>query len=294
MNTSDSILEKINTIGIIGAGTMGRGIASIAASSNFTTLIYDINDKALTKAHANIARGYDRLVEKEEIDHNRLKEIESHLNFTSEIKSLSSCDFIIEAAVENLDLKKLLYSQLDDIVNKKAVLASNTSSLSITAISSAVKNNKDRVIGMHFFNPANLMKLVEVIKGEFTSDSAVELALSLAKRLGKTPVLCKDSPGFLVNRIARSFYGEALKIIGEENLRFEVIDNIMREEGEFRMGPFELMDLIGIDINYEVTKSVFEAFYYDPKYKPHPIQQKMVEAGMLGKKTGRGFYSYNQ
>jgi 3-hydroxybutyryl-CoA dehydrogenase len=294
LNTSDSILEKINTIGIIGAGTMGRGIASIAASSNFTTLIYDINDKALTKAHANIARGYDRLVEKEEIDHNRLKEIESHLNFTSEIKSLSSCDFIIEAAVENLDLKKLLYSQLDDIVNKKAVLASNTSSLSITAISSAVKNNKDRVIGMHFFNPANLMKLVEVIKGEFTSDSAVELALSLAKRLGKTPVLCKDSPGFLVNRIARSFYGEALKIIGEENLRFEVIDNIMREEGEFRMGPFELMDLIGIDINYEVTKSVFEAFYYDPKYKPHPIQQKMVEAGMLGKKTGRGFYSYNQ
>lgn len=294
MDSSNNTLDKIRTIGIIGAGTMGRGIASITASSNFTTLIYDINDKALTKAHANIARGYDRLVEKEEIDHDRLKEIESHLNFTSEIKSLSSCDFIIEAAVENLELKKLLYSQIDDIVNKDIVLASNTSSLSITAISSAVKNNKDRVLGMHFFNPANMMILVEVIKGEFTSDTTVDLTLSLAKRLGKTPVICKDSPGFLVNRIARSFYGEALKIIGEENLSFEEIDIIMREEGGFRMGPFELMDLIGIDINFEVTKSVFEAFYFDSKYKPHPIQQKMVEAGMLGKKTGRGFYSYNQ
>lgn len=273
---------------------MGRGIASITALSNFTTLIYDINDKVLTKAHANISRGYDRLVEKEEIDHNRLKEIESNLNFTSEIKSLSFCDFIIEAAVENLDLKKLLYSQLDDIVKNDVVLASNTSSLSITAISSAVKNNKDRVIGMHFFNPANIMKLVEVIKGEFTSDSVMELTLSLAKKLSKIPVMCKDSPAFIVNRIARSFYGEALKIYAEENLRFKVIDNIMREEGGFRMGPFELMDLIGIDINFEVTKSVYEAFYFDPKYRPHPIQQKMVEAGMLGKKTGRGFYSYDQ
>jgi 3-hydroxybutyryl-CoA dehydrogenase len=293
LDTNNNFIEKINTIGIIGAGTMGRGIASIIASNDFTTLIYDVNDKALTKAHANISRGYDRLVEKEEIDHDRLKEIESHLDFTSEIKSLSSCDFIIEAAVENLDLKKLLYSQLDDIVNKDIVLASNTSSLSITAISSALKKNRERVIGMHFFNPPNVMKLVEVIKGEFTSDSTVELTLSLVKKLGKTPVLCKDSPAFIVNRIARSFYGEALKIHGEENLRFEVIDNIMREEAGFRMGPFELMDLIGIDINYEVTKSVYEAFYFDPKYKPHTIQQKMVEAGMLGKKTGRGFYSYN-
>jgi 3-hydroxybutyryl-CoA dehydrogenase len=155
-----------------------------------------------------------------------------------------------------------------------------------------VKNNRSRVIGMHFFNPANIMKLVEIIRGEFTSEEVLKTAADVAHKLGKTPVVCKDTPAFIVNRVARSFYGEALKILGEENTGVQTIDMIMRDEGGFKMGPFELMDLIGIDVNYSVTKSVYESFFHDQKYKPHPIQQKLVEAGMLGKKSGRGFYNY--
>ncbi|MGH2576093.1 MAG: 3-hydroxyacyl-CoA dehydrogenase family protein, partial [Ignavibacteria bacterium] len=175
---------------------------------------------------------------------------------------------------------------------ENTTLATNTSSLSITAISSAAENNKSRVIGMHFFNPATVMKLVEIIKGDFTSDETLKTAVGITKKLGKTPVICKDTPGFIVNRVARPFYGESLKILGEGGLSVEQIDNIMKDEGGFRMGPFELMDLIGIDVNLSVTKSVYEALNHNPKYKPHPIQEKMVESGNLGRKTGGGFYKY--
>jgi len=194
--------------------------------------------------------------------------------------------------LEDINKKKELFQNLETIAANDVILASNTSSLSITAISTVLKSNRGRVAGMHFFNPANIMKLVEVVKGEFTSEEVINVVVALSRKLGKVPVVCRDTPAFIVNRVARAFYGEALKILGEESLNAEVIDKIMKEEGGFAMGPFELMDLIGIDINLSVTKSVYEAFYQDQKYKPSPIQQKMVDAGLLGRKTGQGFYKY--
>ena len=282
----------IKNIGIAGAGTMGTGIASVCALKGFKTFVYDVNEQALSRSHAVIYRSYDNLTEKNKISAEEKSSAEKRLNFASDISKLSECELVIEAAVENIDLKKIIYSQLEEVVSTDTILATNTSSFSVTAISSAVKNNKGRVIGMHFFNPANIMKLVEIIKGEFTSEEVLKEVIDLTHKLGKTPVVCKDTPAFIVNRVARSFYGEALKMLGEGNIDIETIDKIMCEEGGFKMGPFELMDLIGIDVNFSVTKSVYEAFFHDPKYKPSPIQQKLVEAGMLGKKTGSGFYKY--
>ena len=283
---------NIKEIGIIGAGTMGTGIASVCALKGFKTSVYDISEQVLNKSHAVIFRGYDWLEENKKITQAQKKHAEKNLYLSSEINKISGSQLIIEAAIENFDLKKVIYSQLDEITSADTILASNTSSYSITALSSSIKNNRSRVIGMHFFNPANIMKLVEVIKGEFTSNEVREKVLEFSRAIGKSPVVCKDTPAFIVNRVARSFYGEALKILGEEKIEAGIIDKIMKEEGGFKMGPFELMDLIGIDVNFSVTRSVYEAFFHDPKYKPHPIQQKMVEAGMLGKKTGRGFYKY--
>lgn len=283
---------NIKEIGIIGAGTMGTGIASVCALKGFKTSVYDISEQVLNKSHAVIFRGYDWLEENKKITQAQKKHAEKNLYLSSEINKISGSQLIIEAAIENFDLKKVIYSQLDEITSADTILASNTSSYSITALSSSIKNNRSRVIGMHFFNPANIMKLVEVIKGEFTSNEVLEKVLEFSRAIGKSPVVCKDTPAFIVNRVARSFYGEALKILGEEKIEAGIIDKIMKEEGGFKMGPFELMDLIGIDVNFSVTRSVYEAFFHDPKYKPHPIQQKMVEAGMLGKKTGRGFYKY--
>lgn len=282
----------IKKIGIIGAGTMGSGIASAAALNGYTTLLYDLYPEALDKAKANIFKGYTKLEEKGKIDSSIRTASESNLNIVAQLSELKDCDLIIEAAIENFELKKELYKKLDEITKPEAILATNTSSFSITSISTAVKNNPSRVVGMHFFNPANIMKLVEVIKGEFTSDETIEAVVELCKKLGKVPVLCKDTPAFIVNRVARAFYGESLKIMSEENLGAEDIDKVMKEEGSFAMGPFELMDLIGIDVNLSVTKSVYEAFFFDQKYKPSPIQQKMVDSGMLGNKTKQGFYKY--
>lgn len=282
----------IKKIGIIGAGTMGSGIAAAAAINGFETLLYDISPEAVQKAVSGISKGFQKLEEKGKIDVAKRKAAEANIVQVNELTGLADCDIIIEAAIENIDLKKELYKKLDEISKPDAILATNTSSFSITSISTAVKNNPGRVAGMHFFNPANIMKLVEVIKGEFTDDETVNAVTELCKKLGKVPVLCMDTPAFIVNRVARAFYGESLKIMGEENLSAEFIDTIMKEEGGFAMGPFELMDLIGIDINLSVTKSVYEAFFYDQKYKPSPIQQKMVDSGLLGRKTKQGFYKY--
>jgi 3-hydroxybutyryl-CoA dehydrogenase len=283
---------KIRTIGVIGAGTMGSGIAAASAINGYRTLLFDIYPEALEKAKASILKGYNKLLEKNRIDESTRNEAETNLVLVNSLEELKDSDVIIEAAIEDINLKKELYIKLDGITSPETILATNTSSFSIMSISTAIKNNPGRVVGMHFFNPANIMKLVEVIKGSFTSDETVESVTELCKALGKVPVLCSDTPAFIVNRVARAFYGESLKIMGEENKDAEFIDEIMKEEGGFAMGPFELMDLIGIDINLSVTKSVYEAFFYDQKYKPSPIQQKMVDSGLLGRKTKQGFYKY--
>lgn len=282
----------IKKIGIIGAGTMGSGIAAAAAINGFETLLYDISPEAVQKAVSGISKGFRKLEEKGKIDAAKRTAAEGNIVQVNDLAGMAECDIIIEAAIENIDLKKELYRKLDEISKHETILATNTSSFSITSISTAVKNNPGRVAGMHFFNPANIMKLVEVIKGEFTSQETVDAVTELCKKLGKVPVLCMDTPAFIVNRVARAFYGESLKIMGEENLKPELIDTVMKEEGGFAMGPFELMDLIGIDINLSVTKSVYEAFFYDQKYKPSHIQQKMVDSGLLGRKTKQGFYKY--
>lgn len=286
------IAEQIKTIGVIGAGTMGSGIVSACALAGFKTIVYDINPASLDKAKAGIVKGYARLLEKGKISPGKIDSAERSIITASDLKEMALCDVVIEAAIENIELKKELYASLDEITKDNTILATNTSSFSITAISTEVKTNPGRVIGMHFFNPANIMKLVEVINGRFTSADTTQTVVELCRMLGKTPVICADTPAFIVNRIARAFYGESLKIMGEEDLEPALIDGIMKDEGGFAMGPFELMDLIGIDVNLSVTKSVYEAFFYDQKYKPSPIQQQMVDAGLLGRKTKQGFYKY--
>jgi len=284
--------ENIKTAGVIGSGTMGRGIGICTASAGIKTVLYDINSDILDKAALIIQKDLGRSAEKKKISPEKKEEILKNIVFTSDFTDLKESDFVIEAALENMELKKDLFSKLDELCGSETILSTNTSSLSITTISTYVKNNPGRVIGMHFFNPANIMKLVEIVKGDFTDEETVTITKELSKKLGKVSVTAKDTPAFIVNRIARPFYGEALKIFSEGTADAGKTDAIMKNCGGFAMGPFELMDLIGIDVNFSVTKSVYEAFFNDPKYRPNFIQKKMVDAGLLGRKTKRGFYKY--
>lgn len=284
-------IEDIKTISIAGSGTMGRGIAICSASAGYQTILYDINDEILINAKKLIEKDLSKAVEKNKLTEEKKIEIINNIKFTSEFNDLKESDFVIEAALEDMKLKKDIFSGLDLICKPDSILSSNTSSLSITTISTFVKLNPERVAGMHFFNPANIMKLVEVVKGDFTSDESINLISELSKKLGKVPVIAKDTPAFIVNRIARPFYGEALKILSEGTADAETIDKVIKSCG-FAMGPFELMDLIGIDVNFSVTKSVYEAFFNDSKYRPSFIQKKMVDANLLGRKTKSGFYKY--
>jgi 3-hydroxybutyryl-CoA dehydrogenase len=289
-------IEK--TVGIIGAGAMGAGIAQVAATAGHQVKVFDSNPDALSKAKGKLDKILVRLVEKGRIDEEKAKKIANNIDWIDTLDELSDAALIIEAIVENLEIKKSVFSKLESIVNEECILASNTSSLSIASIASSCKKN-DRVIGIHFFNPAPLMPLVEVIPGITTDEKLAAKIITLMKTWGKTPVLIKDTPGFIVNRIARPFYGEALRIHEESWLGipegidgFATIDWAMKEIGGFRMGPFELMDYIGNDVNYAVTESVFEAFYYDPRYRPSITQRRHSEAGWLGRKSGRGYYDY--
>lgn len=281
----------IKTIGIIGSGTMGSGIAQVASLARFEVILHDISAEALKSAMARIKEDLRRGVDKGAITATEATEALSGIHPRRNFGDMGNADFIVEAAVEDLGVKKEIFKRLDAIVGPETILATNTSSLSITAIASLTKT-PESVVGMHFFNPPPLMKLVEVVRGRQTSDATVKTTSEIAMKMHKTPVVCKDTPGFIVNRIARPFYGEALRLLGEGVASVEDIDRIIKREAGFRMGPFELMDLIGIDVNYSVTKSVYEQYFQEPRFRPHPLQRQMVEAGTLGRKTKKGFYTY--
>jgi 3-hydroxybutyryl-CoA dehydrogenase len=283
--------EKTAILGIVGAGTMGAGIAQVAILSGFQVLLYDAIEGALVKGKSGIAHGVSRAVEKGKVQADAAEEALRRLSAITRLTEMRDAACIIEAAPEDLPLKRRLFGELDGCANRGAILATNTSSLSITAIAGAT-GRPERVVGMHFFNPVPVMPLVEVVAGARTDPAVVGEAMALARRMGKTPVRAKDTPGFIVNRIARHFTLEALRILGEGRATHEEIDRVMRGAGRFRMGPFELMDLIGIDVNFAVSRSVYDGFFHDPRFRPHPIQQRMVDSGLLGRKTGRGFYEY--
>src|SRR6186713_2971952 len=274
---------------VCGAGTMGSGIAQAAASSGFYAILYELNDAVLEKAKASIEKNLQSLVEKRKITGNAKEETLNNLRFTN---TLHDClgDVIIEAIIEKPEAKIALFNQLAEINHNETVFASNTSSLSITQIAKGVKN-PERVIGMHFFNPATIMKLVEVVNTDLTNKQTTNIIIELTKQMGKTPVICKDSPGFIVNRVARPYYIESLRLVEEGLLDFARIDSLMESTG-FKMGPFRLMDLIGNDINYAVSCSVYEAMDKPLRLQPSPIQEKKVKSGQLGKKTGKGYYDY--
>ena len=281
------------SIGIVGAGTMGAGIAHIAALKKFTVSLYDINEEVIRHSVEKINFEMKRSVDKNKISDDDMKQALTRIKKRTNINDLDTCDIIIEAVLEDIKVKRDLFKKLDQIAHHTAILATNTSSLSVTSIASATKK-PERVVGMHFFNPVHLMKLVEIVKGARTSDETIKSATAIAEQLGKKTVQAKDTPGFIVNRVARPFYGEALRILGENVTNVETIDRIVKKSGGFKMGPFELMDLIGNDVNFSVTESVYEQLYHDSRFQPSQIQKQLVEAGMFGKKTKQGFYNYEE
>jgi 3-hydroxybutyryl-CoA dehydrogenase len=281
------------TIGVLGAGTMGAGIAQVAAQSGHSVVLVDLNSEQLERAKSNLTKTLLKLLEKGKITDVQRIEIESRIQYTSDMNHFASCDLIIEAIVEDLAIKHKVFESLEKVVSDNCILASNTSSLSIASIGSVLKNAQ-RVIGIHFFNPAPLMPLVEVIPAVQTNSKTLKTSVELIKNWGKTVVVCKDTPGFIVNRVARPFYGEALRIYEEGIADFATIDWAMTHFGGFKMGPFTLMDYIGNDVNYAVTESVFQAFYFDPRFKPSFTQKRHKEAGFYGRKTGRGYYDYSE
>lgn len=285
-------MDRNTVVGVIGAGTMGSGIAQVAAQADHTVHLFDTRKEAVDKAMDGLARTLDKLVEKGKMRKEEAEVIHARIVPTYELKGLATCGLVIEAIVEDLGIKKKLFTELEVLVASNAVLATNTSSLSVTAIAGACKR-PERVIGLHFFNPAPLLPLVEVVPGLQTDTELASRASALMMAWGKTPVICKDTPGFIVNRIARPFYGEALRIFEEGLADMPTIDRAMKEVGGFKMGPFELMDLIGNDVNFTVTKTVWACFFFDPRYRPSVTQQRQVEAGWLGRKTGRGYYRYD-
>ena len=287
-----NLQSSIKALGVIGSGTMGSGIAQVAATANCKVKLYDTNQDALDKAKTALDKILVRLIEKGRITSEEKQRIQSNISYVNNLKDLSDSDLTIEAIVENIDIKKKVFSELETYVSENCIIASNTSSLSIASIAASL-NKPERCIGIHFFNPAPLMKLVEVIPAIQTSKGVLEKSVETISSWKKTVAIANDTPGFIVNRVARPFYGEALRIYEEGIADFHSIDHAMKNMGGFKIGPFELMDFIGNDINYTVTETVFAAFYFDPRYKPAFTQKRFAEAGYLGRKSGKGYYNYD-
>lgn len=280
--------NMVQTICVCGAGTMGSGIAQVAAQAGFTTTLYELNTSVLEKARVSITRSLQSLVDKGKITQSTKEKAEARIRYTSDINDCIA-DVFIEAIVEKSAIKVSLFNQLS-VLNSKSIFATNTSSLSVNTIAAQLEN-PGQLIGMHFFNPAPIMKLVEVVSTPYTTEETTKKIIALAKQMGKTPVVCKDSPGFIVNRVARPYYIEALRLAEEGITDFSTIDSLLEATG-FKMGPFKLMDLIGNDINYAVSCSVYEQLDKPERLKPSPIQKAMVDTGELGRKTGKGYYEY--
>jgi 3-hydroxybutyryl-CoA dehydrogenase len=283
----------MKNVGIIGAGTMGIGIAQVAATNGCKVWIYDTNAKQVETATVGLEKTLTKLVDKQKISSEKMTEILANISIATELKDFKDCELIIEAIIENKEIKTKVFTELEKHVSESCVIGSNTSSISITSLGAELQK-PERFIGIHFFNPAPLMPLVEVIPSLLTEKSLAEKIYSLMKDWEKTPVIAKDIPGFIVNRIARPFYGEGLRIVEENIATVEQVDDAMKTLGNFKMGPFELMDLIGVDVNFSVTKTVYNEYFYDPKYKPFLLQQRMSEAKLHGRKTGKGFYDYSE
>jgi 3-hydroxybutyryl-CoA dehydrogenase len=284
-------MERSKTIGVIGAGAMGSGIAQVAAASGANVILFDADKAALDKAKLNLGSGLKKLEEKGKIGKDEGKKILDRIHFASAMSEFEGCGLVIEAIIENLTIKQKVFFELEKIVHQNTVLASNTSSLSIASIAASCKD-ASRVVGIHFFNPAQLMPLVEIIPAITTSPAITSFSVEAVRSLGKVPVVAKDTPGFIVNRVARSYYGESIRIYEEGIADIATIDWALKTFGGFRMGPFELMDFIGNDINYKVTESVWEQFFYEQRFKPSLTQKRLFEAKLFGRKSGKGYYNY--
>lgn len=279
----------INSICVCGAGTMGSGIAQVAAQSGFHTLLYELNPAVLDKARTGIETSLQKLVGKGKLTTEEKQQISDRIQFTNDLQTCLA-DVFIEAIIEKPEIKSALFNQLAELNHSECIFATNTSSLSVTSIASNIKN-PERVIGMHFFNPAPVMKLVEIVNTKYTNQQTTNTIYQLTMDMGKVPVICKDSPGFIVNRVARPYYIESLRLIEEKITSFKQADMLLEASG-FKMGPFALMDLIGNDVNYAVSESVYNQLGKPERLKPSPIQQQNVKEGKLGKKSGEGYYNY--
>lgn len=282
----------LKRVAIAGAGTMGRGIAQATALGGYRTRLYDVSRGALDEARSQIEASVDKGVALGKVSGAQARRAIEALEVTPSLESLAQSDLIIEAAPEDLSIKRDLFARLEGLAAEHTIFASNTSSLSINVLAGTTRR-AEQFLGLHFFNPAHIMKLVEVVGGDDTREDVLDTAEAFVRSLEKEPVRCQDTPAFIVNRVARPFYGEAFRLLGEGGADVETIDALVRSAG-FPMGPFELIDLVGCDVNFAVTQSVYDAFFHDPKYRPHPVQRRMVESGRLGRKSGRGFYRYEE
>lgn len=282
-----------NRTAVTGAGTMGGGIAETLAKAGYPVVLYDIDKEALKRGIDAIQTRLDRRVKKGKMTATDAEELMGKIMPVTDRERLADVQLIIEAALERLDVKQELFAYLDDLTDQETILATNTSSLSVTEIASAATQHPERVLGLHFFNPAPVMPLVEVVSGVQTDPSVLDQAVAWMHDLGKSPVRVKDTPGFVVNRVARPFHNEAYRLVGDRVATKEQVDRVLRSAG-FPMGPFELQDMIGIDINFAATTSVYDGMFQEPRFRPHPGQRAMVDSGAIGRKAGRGHYSYER